>query len=462
MTDQTKRVTIDVPDGPTILAARHLDATEGPVQVGATVTTATRSAIDRVLSYVAKAHNSTAADTPASTAPAAAAHPIVRGRCPACRGQSLFLGSGGHITCARLDCPNPCAADDQLHADPTPEPAATQATKTDGDPDTRCGDPYRTEHHGVARCSRGLGHAGIHAGHADDGAPMQWQPEPDATDQADPELTAEEARALADELGTQLYRAQDALAYVAECCDIADREGRQPTTDDVREWLKGARCGRQLAGDKPDLVRDLTAAVRERQAAPDERGNESTASPAISRGQNLTIAAPAAVHCSHLPPDTVFGWCGVCNHGTAAPTEPDTITDPAWLRQQYAAAMLNVIAGPPPRILPPDTWQIIDDLATAVHHVRDRHLQQLRQRLTLADAELQQWAAAESADAAAGSYAGRAEEAEAVIERVRALAVKVRDRCASGSTDHKIGKYDMAIAVLNELDQQADQADVAS
>lgn len=78
------------------------------------------------------------------------------------------------------------------------------------------------------------------------------------------DLTVEEARSLADELGLDLYRAQDALAFVAECCDIADREGRQPTTADVREWLKGARCGRQLAVDaqaeaaavtEPDLAR---------------------------------------------------------------------------------------------------------------------------------------------------------------------------------------------------------------
>lgn len=115
-------------------------------------------------------------DLPASTAPAAAAHPLVQGRCPACRGASLFLGSGGYVTCARLDCPNPSAADQLLHGE-----------------------------------------------------------EPDPTP--------------ADDLGFQLYRAQDALAFVAECCDIADREQRTITTGDVREWLKGARCGRQLAAD---------------------------------------------------------------------------------------------------------------------------------------------------------------------------------------------------------------------
>ncbi|MEU1043916.1 hypothetical protein ABZ400_02015 [Streptomyces sp. NPDC005897] len=67
----------------------------------------------------------------------------------------------------------------------------------------------------------------------------------------EPELTAEEARSLADDLGLQLYRAQDALAFVEECCDIADREQRAITTADVREWLKGAQCGRQLAADGP-------------------------------------------------------------------------------------------------------------------------------------------------------------------------------------------------------------------
>ncbi len=43
------------------------------------------------------------------------ANPTVQGRCPACRGTSLFLGNGGYVTCSRLDCPNPSAADELLH-----------------------------------------------------------------------------------------------------------------------------------------------------------------------------------------------------------------------------------------------------------------------------------------------------------------------------------------------------------
>ncbi|MBE4796160.1 hypothetical protein [Streptomyces caniscabiei] len=82
-----------------------------------------------------------------------------------------------------------------------------------------------------------------------------------AADRAAPELTAEEARDLAEDLGYQLYRAQDALAFVGECCDIADREQRPVTTADVREWLKGARCGRQLLAES--AVVDRVAAETE-------------------------------------------------------------------------------------------------------------------------------------------------------------------------------------------------------
>lgn len=62
-------------------------------------------------------------DQPASTAPAAAAHPLVKGRCPACNGNSLFLGSGGYVTCSRLDCTDPSAADQLLHGETPPQAA---------------------------------------------------------------------------------------------------------------------------------------------------------------------------------------------------------------------------------------------------------------------------------------------------------------------------------------------------
>lgn len=34
----------------------------------------------------------------------------IRGHCPACGGTTLFLGSGGYITCSLINCPRPDAA----------------------------------------------------------------------------------------------------------------------------------------------------------------------------------------------------------------------------------------------------------------------------------------------------------------------------------------------------------------
>jgi len=38
----------------------------------------------------------------------------VVGRCPACNSRSLFVGSGGYVTCGWADCPDPSAADKLL------------------------------------------------------------------------------------------------------------------------------------------------------------------------------------------------------------------------------------------------------------------------------------------------------------------------------------------------------------
>lgn len=42
-------------------------------------------------------------------------HVVIAGFCPACGMGPLNLGSGGYVTCMRLACPNPLAADDLLH-----------------------------------------------------------------------------------------------------------------------------------------------------------------------------------------------------------------------------------------------------------------------------------------------------------------------------------------------------------
>jgi hypothetical protein len=141
----------------------------------------------------------------------------------------------------------------------------------------------------------------------------------------DADLTAEEARELAADLGLQLYRAQDALAFVGECCDILDREGRQPTTADVREWLKGARCGRQILAD------GCSAAARETEP------NNPVAS--------IAPPAPCCARCPHPEADhTAAGalgrkaLCNACQPGDWSHAyEPGDGSD--GLREQYAAAI---------------------------------------------------------------------------------------------------------------------------
>lgn len=63
------------------------------------------------------------------------------------------------------------------------EQAAAERAAKDGDPDTRCGDAYRpapqsTDTRSVARCTRGQGHPGEHAGPDFDGRPYRWPERP--------------------------------------------------------------------------------------------------------------------------------------------------------------------------------------------------------------------------------------------------------------------------------------------
>lgn len=87
-----------------------------------------------------------------------------------------------------------------------------------------------------------------------------------------PLLTASEARAEVDRLGTELYYAADALAFVGEMCDIVESKQNTPTgygtllTADVRDWMKGPRCVRLRAVDasmvlqtRPEEDADLLA-----------------------------------------------------------------------------------------------------------------------------------------------------------------------------------------------------------
>jgi hypothetical protein len=61
------------------------------------------------------------APKPPQTAPGG--FPDVQGRCPACGGESLFVGSGGYITCRRIECPEPDAATTLLELQSPVQPA---------------------------------------------------------------------------------------------------------------------------------------------------------------------------------------------------------------------------------------------------------------------------------------------------------------------------------------------------
>ena len=53
-------------------------------------------------------------------------HPRVRGRCPSCGSESLFLGTNGYVTCSVIGCKDPGAPTDILAAGPPALDAAEQ------------------------------------------------------------------------------------------------------------------------------------------------------------------------------------------------------------------------------------------------------------------------------------------------------------------------------------------------
>lgn len=84
----------------------------------------------------------------------------------------------------------------------------------------------------------------VNAALAEAGHPLAGRSTAGTEDDDDPAL------AEVDDLATDLYKTQDALAFVAECCDVADRMGGTITTAHVRRWLEGAKCGRQLLAER--------------------------------------------------------------------------------------------------------------------------------------------------------------------------------------------------------------------
>ncbi|MEI5520712.1 hypothetical protein WB388_08865 [Streptomyces brasiliscabiei] len=138
--------------------------------------------------------------------------------------------------------------------------------------------------------------------------------------------------------------------------------------------------------------------------------------------------------------------------GVAEDSQPDTVTDPAWLRGQYAAAIREALGDGP--------WAVVAHRAAdAALGVRDRHLEQLRHRLALAEATLSDRAEGESADAASGSYAHRAEQAETERDQLAAEVKRLGNWCLGLSKRAKTAaadrdRYHDELAV-NETDRVA-------
>lgn len=75
-----------------------------------------------------------------------------------------------------------------------------------------------------------------------------------------PELTAEDAVEAMQDMATELYKAEDRLAFVREMCDQADREQRQISTEQVRAWTQYTGCA-NATPDGAELARSLGFAM---------------------------------------------------------------------------------------------------------------------------------------------------------------------------------------------------------
>jgi hypothetical protein len=100
-------------------------------------------------------------DAPEAPQTAPGGFPDIQGRCPACGGSSLFVGSGGYITCRRIECPEPDAATTLLERNPrtTPDNPATSSDTADNS--------LREQYAAAVECAIGLnvdcgGTEGVH------------------------------------------------------------------------------------------------------------------------------------------------------------------------------------------------------------------------------------------------------------------------------------------------------------
>jgi len=222
--------------------------------------------------------------------------------------------------------------------------------------------------------------------------------------------------------GVELREVLDADASVApgteatQATEPATCDAYQPATSAADSGLC-ARCGmfdykhpaaelRQVPDDSGDRFGDVVHSEEKEQASEppgvDESGLSCVCGDPIewmdhvkrpgwvhSPGADTTcvIARPRCPECLQqhalIPGQPPACSAPVVNEGEEPDNEPDTVTDPAWLREQYMKAINaehhrryreRIVASPEVHSAA---------MADVVMSVRDRHLEQLRQRLTL-------------------------------------------------------------------------------
>lgn len=191
------------------------------------------------------------------------------------------------------------------------------------------------------------------------GAPVDWQ---DIAKRRERELkTVGEAR----------HRAENAVAELAQ----AIRLTREYVGEEMLPAVEGWSWYDALRRWAPDLLDAMTQPETATQAT-EPREHCGDLKPQFTENTERTECVLRPGHKgSHADQNGTRWWWtddAIEEHPEEQP-EPAAITDPAYLRQQYAAIISALYDNRP------------DHIAAELLRVRDRHLAQLRQRLRLAD-----------------------------------------------------------------------------
>ena len=154
-----------------------------------------------------------------------------------------------------------------------------------------------------------------------------------------------------------LYRALDTLSLIGERCDTADDLHEPITTSDVRTWLRGVRCGREIAAE--------------------QRARTTAKNPPGPRAQiDTALRTTPRSDCADWPPRTPHGGghdydmrCALCSGDVDALTNAVHTAVAGTLRGVVDLYERWVQAGPPPLGTPMSRWwdRRLAELHAALH-----------------------------------------------------------------------------------------------